>query len=296
MDRYKPSCCIRCKGIDAMKQLSSTDQAILIAHLLDESIDQTKLHAMLTRLAATPAEQQQIFAQVQWWLEAHNDPAWLEMAAAAHDGLRLPEMEEWLAVREALADIAPLIVHPFDLLQAISSDEEPLLPSYPTFVEQWQQQNQAAPPAWVSAVGFEWQQWQETGRLLIRQIQDALTLPVPLLTPVAVKGHAANPAQPAAELLQRITLNQAELEDCDVEAVLWRNPQAPHACTLVVSVQIPSRWPDLAGIPVQVKAGAWQAEGRTNADGEVTFAEISEELIPLLLIEIQTSHYNARIG
>lgn len=267
-----------------MQELSPAALALLIADALNQPVPADQLHDLLLQLAAEPEAQARAFAQVQRWLAGHHDPAWIEMAAAAQDGIILPEMAQWRAVRQAVAEVAPALVLPFDLLEREAA-AEPLLLTYPNFFDQWQQTSQPSAPVWVRAVGFEWQQWQETGRLLFRRLQDALSPATPLLMPVAVKGDSAlTPV--TTEIVQRMSLNQEQVADLDLEAVIRRTVAAPHLYSLVVSVQIPSRWPDLAGVLVTVSTEIWSMTGLTDMDGEVIFQGIPEEKLEQLVIEI----------
>ena len=72
--------------------------------------------------------------------------------------------------------------------------------------------------------------------------------------------------------LYQLSIGSEELDDLDLEIKALRTPD-PTYCTLCVTVRIPSRWPDLAGIDVVVLRSEPIRRGQTNAEGQVIFAD-----------------------
>ena len=130
---------------------------------------------------------------------------------------------------------------------------------------------------WTQARGFQWR-WGEAGQVIIH----LLTASAAALSPVPVKGHTV----PDKNVIRRLTLDADQTGDLEVEAVL-RQYQADEATgTLTVRVDIPSRWPDLAGVPVSATAGSWQAAGHTDESGAVTLTGLPLNLIDDLEIAV----------
>ena len=159
----------------------------------------------------------------------------------------------------------------------------------PGWIEQWQQQQVAQTPQWFQAVGYEWQFWRETGRIVIRLLKDALQPPKPLLAPIGVKGQVASVLPSDQEVVRRIRLPSTQLDEREIEAVLLRNKERLEQYTLLVNVQTPDRWPDLSGVIVSIQAGAWQSQGSTNQQGEVQFEGVPAAELDTLTIEVLSS-------
>lgn len=259
--------------------------AILIAQLVKKPVEPAAVQKVLETVTADPQRQQRILQQLKRLVAWPDDPAWLELIAAYQEGVTVPQMADFLAARAILAEIAPELKLPFDQLEALPPAADDFLGDFPTFAEQWTQQQLMETTGWVRALNYEWQQVRATGNVIIRWLNNLNVTLAPPLTPLAVKGQI-QPTE-ADELVQRITLSQAEVEDLELEAVIRRSRAEPEQCLLVVSAQVPSRWPELAGLQVQASAGAWQAEGVTNGDGEVIFSGIPLEALDTLVIEVR---------
>jgi hypothetical protein len=126
-------------------------------------------------------------------------------------------------------------------------------------------------PAWVPAHGWIYQVWREGNRVarLILQVSEALPSPAPAPALLPVKGTA--PPATGREIIHQITLTPDDADDLDIEAVIWQNHSDHQHYAVTVRVQVPSRWPDLAGTEVYAAAADWQARGTTDMDGMVQF-------------------------
>jgi hypothetical protein len=61
----------------------------------------------------------------------------------------------------------------------------------------------------------------------------------------------------------------------------------PERCELQVQLELPERdWPDLAGVPILLRAGSAEYRAVTDEWGTVAFADLAQELLPMLEIEI----------
>jgi anti-sigma factor RsiW len=137
-------------------------------------------------------------------------------------------------------------------------------------------------PNWVQELGFEWQRIRETGRIMIRLLGEALTPGVIQPAPIALRGHQAEPGN----VLRRLILSPDQTEDLDLEVTVTQQTDHPQQGVLTIRAQVPSRWPDLAGVPVRASAGDWQAEGLTDEAGEVFFEGVPTDSINGLMIEV----------
>lgn len=141
----------------------------------------------------------------------------------------------------------------------------------------------AAAPTWQQSIGFIWQHIQDKGTILVRLLQET-GLPAQPLT-LAVKGRRSDSQQ--NHVVRHITLSPDETGDVDLEAIVWRPSPSSPSCRVTVRVQIPSRWPELAGVRVQGTARTWQRIETTNHEGEVILDNLPEEWLADLSLEVQ---------
>lgn len=118
---------------------------------------------------------------------------------------------------------------------------------------------------------------------MVLRLAETFSPPV-ALTPLAVKGQA--PTVPRRQLVHQVNLTPANTDDFDIEAVVWQHTDDPMHYALTVRVQIPSRWPDLAGTEVYATAADWRADGTTDTDGMVQFEGLPAGLLNELNITI----------
>lgn len=140
---------------------------------------------------------------------------------------------------------------------------------------------------WIAGVGFEWQRLiqagKKTGKVVIRLVKDAIAPPpVPVILPVRGRGADANDAN----VHRRIALGPDQTGGLDVQAVVKRSSADQAAWSVALVAQVPSRWPNLAGTLVRVRAGDWQRQATTDADGRVVVDGIPDQLLDLLTIEV----------
>ena len=75
-------------------------------------------------------------------------------------------------------------------------------------------------------------------------------------------------------LLKRLSIGAEELGDMDIEVTARRqsNPaENPESCSIVVQVQIPSRWPEMPEIEVLLMGANQTWSGQTDENGQVDF-------------------------
>jgi hypothetical protein len=161
-----------------------------------------------------------------------------------------------------------------DLAELVDFLAEGVSPSIPTLESQ--------SPNWVQELGFEWQRIRETGRIMLRLLGEALTPEALQPAPIALRGHQAEPEN----VLRRLILSPDQTEDLDLEVTVTQQTDHPQQCVLTIRAQVPSRWPDLSGVPIRATAGDWQAEGVTNEAGEVVFEGVPTDSIDGLMIEV----------
>jgi hypothetical protein len=101
---------------------------------------------------------------------------------------------------------------------------------------------------------------------------------------VAVKGVSAS--HDSQEVVRRLTISPDMIDDLDLEAVVLRVPRSPQHYAVVVRVECPSRWPEVAGTLVRARADGWADEGMTDRDGLVRFHALPVEALDALVIEV----------
>lgn len=126
-------------------------------------------------------------------------------------------------------------------------------------------------PSEIRALWAQGQQWvrDEMGAcwLQLRMgLANALD-PQPLLV---LKGDETQDDS----LLKRLSIGAEELGDMDIEVTArrQRNPaDNPESCSIVVQVQIPSRWPEMPEIEVLLIGASQTWSGQTDENGQVNF-------------------------
>ena len=120
---------------------------------------------------------------------------------------------------------------------------------------------------------FICQRLDDLSQLVIRLLKPPATAP----QLAAVKGHSA-------ELLHEITLRPDETDGVDVAVNV--EPTSARLCDVGVRVQIPARWPELAGVRVTLGAESPIAEQETDENGVVRFSDIERSLLESLTLNI----------
>jgi hypothetical protein len=268
------------------QQLVST----LLAYLFGQPSEPVVIQTIIAKLQNDPVLNADVEAQLKTLLSWKEDPAWLEAVAAYREGTLLPSIVTFLPLQDLLEEATPHLLTQFELLTTPAIEPEiEALPPMPGWIEQWQQQQADQTPQWLQAVGYEWQFWRETGRVVIRLLKDVLQPSTPAIAPIGVKGHVAATVPSDQEIVRRIRLPAAQLDEREIEAVLLRDKQTSERYTLLVNVQTPERWPDLSGVIVSIQAGAWQSQGSTNQQGEVQFEGVPAAELDTLTIEVLSS-------
>lgn len=270
-----------------MQNNTQAEIKVLLTQLLGQPVDSSTLEDFFEQLANHP-NPEAMLDHLQTLLSWEDDPEWLEAIAAARDGFMMTEVEEFLEERDALITMAPELVAQFDALLAIPApDEHDLLPDFPTFAMQFEMERQKR-PNWIQALGFQWQCIQESGKVVIQLLNQALgpsqaTWMANKSAPIPVKGHTSNSKE--SHILHRIKLEPDQTGEMDIEAVIRREENHSGECTVTVRALIPSQW-EWAGTVVKASAGDWQAEGATNDEGEVILEGMPESELEGLRIEV----------
>ncbi|BCX04011.1 MAG: hypothetical protein KatS3mg053_1949 [Candidatus Roseilinea sp.] len=139
---------------------------------------------------------------------------------------------------------------------------------------------------WISDVGFEWRRLvragEQAGQVVIRLVKEALT---PSLRPLPVRGE-----QDAADfnVYRQIVLHPEQTGGLDVQAEVCRSAASENAWQVIVQVQSPERWPELAGTVVRVRAGSWRREAMTDEHGRAVVEDIPDELLDTMTIKVDS--------
>lgn len=270
-----------------MQNNTQTEIKVLLTQLLGQPVDSSTFEYFFEQLK-NHSNPEIMLDHLQSLLSWEDDPEWLEAIAAARDGFMMTEVEEFLEERDALITIAPELVAQFDALLAIPApDEHDLLPNFPTFAMQFEMERKKR-PNWIQALGFQWQCIQESGKVVIQLLNQALgrsqgTSIATNSTPIAVKGHISGSKE--SHILHRIKLEPDQTGEMDIEAVIRREENDSEACTVTIRALIPSQW-EWAGTVVKASAGDWQAEGATDDEGGVILKGMPESELERLRIEV----------
>jgi hypothetical protein len=87
---------------------------------------------------------------------------------------------------------------------------------------------------------------------------------------LVTRSEQAEPQANQESILYQLSLGREELGDLDLE-VKAVGEADPASCTLLVTVRVPSRWPDLGGVEVAVLPGDPPRTGVTDEEGQVRF-------------------------
>ncbi len=265
------------------QQLVST----LLTYLFGQPSEPAVIQTIIATLQDDPVLRADVEAQLKTLLSWKEDPAWLEAVAAYREGTLLPTIVTFLPLQDLLEGATPHLLTQFELLTTPSIEPEiEVFPQMPSWIEQWQQQQADQTPQWLQAVGYEWQFWRETGRVVIRLLKDGFQASSSLAAPIAVKGHTIAQHDPDHEVVRRIRLPADQIADQEIEAILLRKGPESEIVTLVIRVQSPARWPNLAGISVTVQAEQWHFTDVTNMKGEIHIEGVPPTAFDSLVIEV----------
>jgi hypothetical protein len=98
-----------------------------------------------------------------------------------------------------------------------------------------------------------------------------------------VRGPAASTE--TRPLLHYLNLDASDLNDMAVEVKVFATAQSA-LCDVVLFIDIPSRWPDLAAVQVSAVAGAWTKSATTSANGALTLSGLPISALENLSITI----------
>jgi hypothetical protein len=258
-----------------------------LAYLFGQPIKPADIPTIIATLQNDPGLSADVEAQLKTLLSWKEDPAWLEAVAAYREGTLLPSIVTFLPLQDLLEEATPHLLTQFELLTTPAIEPEiDALPQMSGWIEQWQQQQADKTPQWLQAIGYEWQFWRETGHIIIRLLKDGLQTSSSLAAPIAVKGHTIAQHDTDYEVVRRIRLPADQIADQEIEAILLRKGPMPELLTLVIRVQSPARWPNLAGISVTVQAEQWHFSGVTNTEGEIHIEGVPPAALDSLVIEV----------
>jgi hypothetical protein len=124
----------------------------------------------------------------------------------------------------------------------------------------------------------------EVGRLII-QLVGVLWGPLPRLEAAyAVRGGPTIEDRP--NRLGQISIGEPAVEDLQVDVTVLPAQDDPSLCKVVARVEVPSRFPNLAGTEVTLTAGARTITELTNESGEVTFRKVPLESLPDAVLRV----------
>ncbi len=207
-------------------------------------------------------------------------PAYIqaEMDGYAHE-------EQWRPVvlhLEACSHCSEVYAALTDLMRLAYGDTGVEPPHYPSPALPFLQAGENAPRP--PDVNWRLDEW---GRLIIRFSAELMrTLQSTAYRPAyAVAGLKSAEGQ---RILCQLSLKEA-VEDLEVTITVEEARDAPTNCTIIVTVNIPSRggWPNLAGTRVTLKRGEEELETQwTDAFGKAVFGSISTDDLQHLMFEI----------
>ena len=87
----------------------------------------------------------------------------------------------------------------------------------------------------------------------------------------ATKAGEAEPAT-RPEIVARLSVGAEETGTADIEVTVYRDERDPGLCTVAIRVEVPARWPELAGTRVTMQSGAETVSALADQAGEVRFA------------------------
>jgi uncharacterized protein YbaR (Trm112 family) len=117
----------------------------------------------------------------------------------------------------------------------------------------------------------------ELGRLIIR-LATALLPPPARLAPVYAVREEEEISAPEAggrRSLGRLSLGSPTLDDLEVDVTVLPSKDDPALCVIVARVEMPSRWPNVAGSEVTLEAGGIVSTVVTDESGEATFRGVA---------------------
>ncbi|MCS6848638.1 MAG: zf-HC2 domain-containing protein [Anaerolineae bacterium] len=139
---------------------------------------------------------------------------------------------------------------------------------------------------WISDAGFEWRRLaragEQAGQVVIRLVKDAL-MPLPRLLPVRGEAQVAD-----FSVYRQIVLHPEQTGGLDVQAEVRRSAAHEDAWQVIVKVQSPERWPELAGTAVKVQTGAWSREVITDEHGRAVVEGIPNALLDAMVIKVDS--------
>lgn len=139
---------------------------------------------------------------------------------------------------------------------------------------------------WISDVGFEWRRLvragEQAGQVVIRLVKDVL-MPLPRLLPVRGEAQVAD-----LSVYRQIVLHPEQTGGLDIQAEMRRSAAHENAWQVIVKVQSPERWPELAGTAVRVQAGAWSQEVVTDEHGRAVVEGIPNVSLDAMMIKVDS--------
>ena len=252
----------------------------LLKQLLEKTMTVDELKTKMEEMVLEP-ETQALLERLTTAFQADEDPAWIEMVAAAREGLTTPELAAFTQDRAALQTLEPSLVALFDAL--IPPPDDDLLTGLPTFPTFAQQQAAAlvSDPNWVEtalAHGRAWQN-QVTGQWRQVQISLAGLLTPPSASP-ALQGLMRDPADPASAPLGHLSLAPDEANfDLELTLVPDAAPSDESRCTVQAVITLHDRLGDFSGVTLNLLWGESVQTEVTDVQGQVTFTDLPREAL-----------------
>jgi hypothetical protein len=132
-------------------------------------------------------------------------------------------------------------------------------------------------PAWVAEQFHSGRTWiQDQMGVIWVSFTEQLLGQSPLQPALVTRNQPEKPEPTGEENLYQLSIGSEELDDLDLEIRAVRDAD-PAYCTLIVTVRIPSRWPELANVAVTILRSEPLRSGQTDKEGQVKFENFPVE-------------------
>ncbi len=140
---------------------------------------------------------------------------------------------------------------------------------------------QTAMPARVRTAFQEGAAW-----MLEQQTTLWINLAAPSGSEAAFVTKGAEAPQAADDpAIYQVVVGADATGDLDVEVIAKREAD-PHVCTLTVKAIVPSRWPQVGGIDVELYSNSFIQQTQTGKDGQAIFSSIPVLELPVMAVRV----------
>ena len=139
---------------------------------------------------------------------------------------------------------------------------------------------------WKTSLGYRWTRVKEGTQIVVEVFNQALSPDAPSFVPTSIKGKNDEDDK---DILRRIYIPCEDDFSPEVDGMIRQDKENPETATVYLRAEIPDRWPNSAGLTVNVQAGDWQHSALTDNAGMVTFHDLLVEALESLIISVDTS-------